>query len=178
MPRLSSYILLYLVVMSLQSFFFNNLTISISLTPLVYIAFLLFLPIRTSQISMLLLGLFLGISADMSMGLAGVNTIVTLFMAYIRIYIYSIFLAGEITSSEDSMLTLAAKRVSFIRQISIFFIFTLLHHTLFFLVETLSITPFPFWIGRTLLSTVVTTVFVSLLYNIFQHIFFNRNRKL
>ncbi len=176
MGRRSPYVLLYIIVMLLQSFLFNSLTISIALTPLIYIAFLLFLPIRTSQLNMLLFGALLGISADLSMGLAGVNTIVTIFMAYVRIHIFSLLLVGDIREQDDMVLYQTVKRVSFWRQTMIFFIFTLIYHTLFFMVETLSVSPLLFWIVRTFFSSVVTTIFVVLLYDIFRRLFFNSKK--
>lgn len=177
MPKLlSPYILLYIVVMLLQIFFFDNLTFSTSITPLIYIAFLLFMPLKASRLSLLLWGAFLGVTADIMMGMAGVNTIATIFIAYIRIYIIAIFLRVGILNGElVDQGGLDVNRISPWKRTSCFFVLILIHHALFFGIEMLSFDSLSFLVTRTLASSAVTTLFVCLLYALFMRVYSNRN---
>ena len=68
----------------LQVFLFDNLTISIYLNPLVYIVFIALLPLDTPPAAVLGAGLALGVTMDFAMGAAGINTIATLLIAFLR----------------------------------------------------------------------------------------------
>ena len=78
MHRTLPYLALFAVVVLLQVFLFDNLSISIYLNPLVYVAFIALLPLDTPPIVLLLSGLATGVTMDLAMGAAGVNTIATL----------------------------------------------------------------------------------------------------
>ncbi|MFI3288942.1 MAG: rod shape-determining protein MreD [Rikenellaceae bacterium] len=96
--RISLYALVFVVVMLLQIFVFDRLTFSVIVAPLVYITFLLLLPTQTPQIEMLFWALFLGVATDFGMGTAGLNTIVTLFLGYTRIYIMNTIFGKDLVS--------------------------------------------------------------------------------
>ena len=83
MYRTLQYALLFLVAALLQIFLFNNLSLSVYLNPLVYVVFIALLPMETTPIRMLLAGLAMGLAMDWTMGAAGVNTIATVFVAFV-----------------------------------------------------------------------------------------------
>lgn len=68
----------------LQVFLFSRIGISIYVNPLVYIAFLILLPMEIAGALLLVLGMVLGMTVDFFMGTAGINTIATLFAAFCR----------------------------------------------------------------------------------------------
>lgn len=78
------YALLLVAVALLQSLIFNQLQISIYLNPLIYVAWVMLLPMRTKPIVVLMCGLLMGVLMDITMGLVGVNTIASLLTAYVR----------------------------------------------------------------------------------------------
>lgn len=78
MHRTLPYISLFVVTVLLQVFLFDNLSISIYLNPLVYVAFVALLPLDTPPVVLLASGLAMGVTMDFAMGAAGVNTIATL----------------------------------------------------------------------------------------------------
>ncbi len=84
MHRTLPYLALFAVVVLLQVFLFDNLSISIYLNPLVYVAFIALLPLDTPPIVLLLSGLATGDTMDLAMGAAGENTIATLLIAFAR----------------------------------------------------------------------------------------------
>ena len=84
MHRTLPYISLFVVTVLLQVFLFDNLSISIYLNPLVYVAFVALLPLDTPPVVLLASGLAMGVTMDFAMGAAGVNTIATLLVAFVR----------------------------------------------------------------------------------------------
>ena len=84
MHKTLPYLALFAVVVLLQVFLFDNLSISIYLNPLVYVAFIALLPLDTPPVVLLLSGLATGVTMDLAMGAAGVNTIATLLIAFAR----------------------------------------------------------------------------------------------
>ena len=75
MRRMLDYLLLFLVVVVLQVFLFDNLDTGLYLHPMIYMAFILLLPVETVPILVLLLGLATGVTVDLLTGAAGLNTL-------------------------------------------------------------------------------------------------------
>lgn len=84
MYRLLEYGILFFVMVILQVFLFSRIGISIYVNPLVYIAFVILLPMEIAGALLLVLGMVLGMTVDFFMGTAGINTIATLFAAFCR----------------------------------------------------------------------------------------------
>lgn len=78
------YTILFVAVALLQALVFNQVQISVWFNPLIYMAFVILLPMRTMPIVVLACGLLMGVTMDLLMGLVGVNTIASLLTAYIR----------------------------------------------------------------------------------------------
>ena len=76
--------MLTLVVLFVQIVVLNNLSITPLVAPTVYIILIAMMPIESSQWKMLSIGLLLGLLMDLTMGTAGLNTIVTLPIAFFR----------------------------------------------------------------------------------------------
>ena len=62
MHRTLPYISLFVVTVLLQVFLFDNLSISIYLNPLVYVAFVALLPLDTPPVALLASGLAMGVT--------------------------------------------------------------------------------------------------------------------
>lgn len=84
MYRLIEYAILYVVMVILQVFLFSRIGISVYVHPLAYIAFIILLPMSIPGAALLLLATALGMTIDLFMGTAGINTIATLFVAFCR----------------------------------------------------------------------------------------------
>ena len=85
MYRIVTYTLLFLVTVLLQIFLFDNLSVSIYLNPLIYIAFILLLPVDTPAVLLLFAGVAMGVVMDMLMGTAGINTMACVLMAFLSL---------------------------------------------------------------------------------------------
>ena len=67
MYRLLEYGILFFVMVILQVFLFSRIGISIYVNPLVYIAFLILLPMEIAGALLLVLGMVLGMTVDFFM---------------------------------------------------------------------------------------------------------------
>ena len=143
------YFVLFAATQLLQAFLFNNLTLSVWFNPLIYVAFVALLPLETPHGLVLLGGLAAGFAADWFMGGAGINTIATVFAAFVRPFLLELLFEkenireGGIPSSER------LGRWGFLRYLAVF---VLLHHFVFFALEALSWARF----GQTLLRVAVS----------------------
>ncbi len=90
MYRTGEYILLFAASVLLQIFFFDELSLSACFAPLVYSVFIILLPLNTPSIAVLAAGLVTGVVMDFAMGTAGLNTIATLAVAYLRMPLLNI----------------------------------------------------------------------------------------
>ena len=135
MYRTLQYALLFLVAALLQIFLFNNLSLSVYLNPLVYVVFIALLPMETTPIRMLLAGLAMGLAMDWTMGAAGVNTIATVFVAFVRIHLLN-FVCGKENVHDGGVPS--ARRLGE-KSFTVYLALTVvLHNAIFFYMEALS----------------------------------------
>ncbi len=143
------YFALFAVTQLLQAFLFNNLTLSVWFNPLVYIAFVALLPLETPHGLVLLGGLASGMAADWFMGAAGINTIATVFAAFLRPFLLALLFDKENIREGGIPSPERLGRWGFVRYLAVF---VLLHHFVFFVLEALSWAHF----GQTLLRLAVS----------------------
>lgn len=164
MYRSLPYLALFAVTVLLQVFLFDNLSISIYLNPLIYIAFILLLPLDTPHVVVLGAGLLLGVVMDYAMGAAGVNTISTLLIAFLRPWVIGL-LYGRDDAREGGIPSPA--RLGLRVFLNYLILMTLLHHVVFFSLEALSWSHAMHTLLRIVLSTVVSVAFIWIIARIF-----------
>lgn len=164
MYRTLPYISLFLATVLLQVFLFDNLTISIYLNPLVYVAFIALLPLDTPPVVVLAAGLVAGITMDFAMGMAGVNTIATLPVAFVRPTLLRLLMRRDDLREGGVPSALRLGKRTFL---SYLVVLVLLHHTLFFLLEALSWAHLPHTLLRIVVSSAVSVLFVGIIARIF-----------
>ena len=149
MHRLFPYTLLFVTTLVVQAFLLDNLTISIYFAPMIYLAFVLLLPLDTPPVALLAAGFVTGWLMDCAMGTDGLNVIATLPVALLRPGIVGLCYTRE--DPHEGGIPSAARfgRGKFLRYLVLC---VALHHLLFFAFEELS------WAqaGRTLLRTLVS----------------------
>ena len=148
--RARVYTMLTLVVLFVQVFVLNNLSISPLVAPMVYIVILLMMPIEFSQWKMLGAGLLLGVLMDLTMGTAGLNTLVTLPIAFFRRPLLYALTGLSPMSKEEGIPTIKRLGVRFHRYFAIVIV---LHSLLFYFAEWLSFDNFGTLLLRILCST-------------------------
>lgn len=148
--RVRAYILLALVVLFVQVIVLNNLSVSPFVAPTVYIVLILLLPIETSQWKMLGAGLLLGMLMDLTMGTAGLNTLVTLPIAFFRRPLLFALSGLSSMSKEEGIPSVKRLGLRFHRY---FAVMVVLHSLLFYFAEWLSFDNFGVLLLRILCST-------------------------
>ncbi len=171
MYRFVPYSVLFVAVVLLQILFFNNLSVSISLSPLVYIVFLLLMPLQSSRFSVLMMGLAMGVLMDISMGLAGVNTISTLFVAFFRPYLLAMTVSKEMLAGSGVPSDLRIGQGGYLRYM---IIFVAIHHAIFFALESLSLENIGLYLIRFLVSGCVSALFIWLITRAFVALVFRK----
>lgn len=148
--RTKGYIVLTLMVLFIQILVLNNLSISPLVAPMVYIVLIVMMPIESSQWKMLIAGLLLGVVMDLTMGTAGLNTIVTLPTAFFRPMLLQLSTGLSAMSKEEGIPSIKRLGVRFHRYAITLIV---IHSILFYLVEWLSFDNFGVLMLRILCST-------------------------
>lgn len=153
------------VVLFVQLFVLNNLSITPLVAPMVYIILILLLPLEYSQWKMLAAGLILGVLMDVTMGTAGLNTLVTLPVAFFRRPLLSLFGGFSSISKEEGIPSV--KRLG-MRFHSYFIGVVVLHSVLFYFAEWLSVDNFGTLLLRILCSTLTSLALDYIILTLFQ----------
>lgn len=164
MYRTLPYLLLFAVTMLLQIFLFDNLSISIYLNPLVYVAFIALLPLGIPHVVLLGAGLVTGVVMDFAMGTAGLNTIATLLIAFLRPTIIHL-LTGREDIREGGVPT--SERFGRLQFQNYLITLVVLHQIVFFSLESLSWAHVAHTLGRIVVSSTVTVAFVWIIARVF-----------
>lgn len=165
MQRAIEYILFFVVVVLLQALLFDNLLFSGLIVPLYYVVFVVLLPVKMGRVWLLVVGTLLGAVMDVSMGTAGLNTIATAAVAYLRPFAMNISMGKDVAHEMIPYGGAIAGR-SFALYATIL---VALHQALFFGFESLG-SHLLFTIGKIALSTITTVVLVGLTARLFRRI--------
>lgn len=164
MYRTLPYLLLFVMTMLLQVFLFDNLSISIYLNPLIYIAFIILLPLSAPHVVVLVAGLVTGVAMDYTMGAAGVNTIATLLIAFLRPWLLTMLSGRDDMREVGTPSPETLGRRVFIQYLVLM---VLLHHAVFFSLEALSWSHLMHTLLRIVVSTVVSVGFIWVIARVF-----------
>lgn len=157
MHRIVEYTLLFLALVLLQVFLFDKIGITLYVSPLIYVAFIILLPVEIPGALLLGLALVTGVTMDFFMALAGVNTAATLFMAFCRPAALN-YLAGREEVREAGVPDV--NRLGGKRFVRYTYVLILLHHLVFFVLESLSWKYLYITLIRALLSSLLTLLLV------------------
>lgn len=167
MHRTIQYIILFAALMLLQSFMFDNLALSSNFNPMIYIVFIIMLPIESLPVVVLLSGLLLGISADLLTGGDGLNTAATLPAAFLRQPLLSHLCDRD--DLRDGGFPSAQRLGNGWRFVRLAVAVILVHHSLFFVLESPSWVQMPLVLQRIVLSGGFTLMFAWLTARLFNH---------
>ena len=130
-----------------------------------YLGFLLFLPLRTPIVVLLLLGFGLGLTMDVFYDTGGLHAAAAVLLAYVRPWVLRLLTPRDGYDSSD---TVNIHRMGW-QWFSVYLLLlVLLHHLTFFLLELGSFRHFGFTLGKILGSA----LFTSLVLLIVQLLFF------
>lgn len=150
------YILLFILLVLLQVVVLNSISFLSYAIPLVYIYFIIKLPVRTSNNLTLLLGFLLGFTIDIFCSTPGINAAATTFAAFLRKPIMSIFfMPDEYLETEPAISTLG---LAVFLKYSIFMIFV--HIVALVSIESFSYFNIKLILFRILASTLLSTILI------------------
>ncbi len=167
MFRKLPYFVLFIVVLLLQIFIFDRLLISTALLPMVYVVFILLLPIHTPPAVMLLWGVAVGAVFDISMGMSGINSIATIFLCYVRGWLLNWTIGRDIVTMSGAPSSYKVGWGKFFRYL---LCGVLIHSVVLFSVEYLNLRDWGFLLRRILYSSAFTVVFVSIIAQRFEQL--------
>lgn len=155
----SSYIGLFIIIVLIQVFVLDQIEISGYINPFFYVFFILILPFDISKYILLILAFVLGLTIDIFSDTAGMHTSATVLMAFLRPgVINTTSIKKEFESG--SYPGLHNMDTSWVVTYSLILI--LCHHTFLFFLEAFSFSEFFTTLWRSVLSSLVTFVFVMI----------------
>lgn len=153
---LMKYPLMVVLFIGLQVFILNNIQIAGFVNPYLYIYLILCLPVNAPKWLVLSLGFGVGTAIDYLTATPGLHASATVFIAFVRLILLPMLLPLSRTEDENWPTVKYFGWSWFLRYIVIF---TLLHHTLLFMLEAFSFKLIWF----TAIKIVASTIFTLLL---------------
>ncbi len=157
MQRNLTYAGIFLVLVLLQVFLLNNIMLSVYCYPLIYVAFIIVLPLDMRPVWVVLLSALLGFVVDMATGQAGLNVIATTAVGFLRPMIVRV-ICGRSLGIDDSLPTL--RRFTTKNLVGYIVAMVMLHGAIYFFVEALSWMHILHTLLRMLLSCTIATIIV------------------
>lgn len=159
MSNIFKYIFVFVGLTLFQTLVLNNINISGVINPYIYLLFILLLPFEISGWLLLLLSFLTGISIDLFTGTIGMHAFSAVMVGGLRPLVISLISQkgqdlGKYPSIENR---------GFSWMILYIIILTLLHHFVYFSIESWSAGVFGFVIFRIILSTVMSVFIIVLL---------------
>lgn len=167
MLKLRPHYLLFIATMLIQIYIINQLSFTTLCMPIIYPVVIMLYPMQSDQLRMLMVGLVTGVTADLLMGVPGINTITLLFISYIRIWLLSITMGRDVIAAGG---VTTALRFGLRRYLLYSTLFVALCNTIYLFLESLDSVEWLVLAQRIGVSTVATLLFVWLITLLFSSI--------
>lgn len=161
----------FVVIVLLQIFLIDNIALSVYFHPLVYVAFVIMLPLDMLPIWVLLLSTLLGLTIDAATGMAGLNVIATAAVGFLRPMLLTLSI-GHSTGPDDTIPAL--HRLSTKHLAWYIALMVGVHSLIYFFVESLSLSNALHTLLRLLVSDVVAVALVWYIIKLFTEKIINR----
>lgn len=150
------YIVWFIAIVLAQTLLFNNIFFAGYLNPYIYLIFILFLPVNTSRVLLLIASFILGWCIDIFENSGGVHIAASVVLGFVRPYLLKL----SIQRQESEIENLQIQRLPILT----YSIYTLLaifiHHLILFTIEAFSFSGFGTTLLRTLYSSLFTFLFI------------------
>ncbi len=147
-------IIRFLVLLLIQVLVLDNILINAYLNPYFYVLFIVLMPFETPRWLLLVTAFMLGISVDLFTNTLGMHAFATVFMAFLRPWILSIF-APRDGYEPDTFPRVFYYGFNWFLRYSLVMVF--LHHIALFYIEVFHFQDFLSTFLRVILSTLLTT---------------------
>lgn len=166
MFRPLQYFILFLIVVLSQIFIFDGMKLSTFIVPLIYITYIILLPIQTGQLTMMMWGVLLGVTMDLATGMPGINSITTILISFIRINIISFIIGKDmLIKGIPTANTLGFRRFGYYLSLMV-----ILHVTIQLTIEFANFSELEFLFRRILYSSIFSIIFAWLIAGRFQQV--------
>ncbi len=149
-------IIRFVLLVLIQVFILDNIQFIGYINPMVYILFVLALPIHLSRNWTLLLAFLMGFIIDMFSNTMGIHIFASVLVAFLRIPI----LRGFVDIQDLISVTPNPKTIGFLPNLKYFTILILIHQTTLFLLEAFSFYSAYMLIGKIVFSSLITLLIV------------------
>lgn len=157
MHRVVEYTLMFIVLVLLQVFLFDNLNLSPYLYPLVYVGFIVLLPVGLAHAWTLLLGFAIGAVTDLLSGTPALHTIAATATAFCRPLLMNLTIGKENLQEIILPLPMQTGQGKWLRYAGAA---VTLHCVIFFLLEVASFQFFGFTLLRIIGSAATTLLLI------------------
>lgn len=157
MLRNLTYAGIFLTLVLLQVFLFDNIALSVYFHPLIYIAFVIILPLDMRPVWVLLLSALLGLAMDLATGQAGLNVIATTAVGFMRTAIVGL-ICGRSMGFDDTIPSL--NRFTTKNLVGYVVAMVVVHSAIYFFMESLSVMHILHTLLRLVVSDVVSILVV------------------
>ena len=165
------YVGAFIILVLLQIFLLDNISLSVFFHPMIYIAFIIMLPLDIKPLWVLLLSTLMGLTIDMLTGMSGLNVVATTATGFLRPMMLRLAV-GHATATDDSVPSLhrlSPKHLAWYISLMI-----ILHSTIFFLLESLSLSHLPYTLLRLALSAATASLMSWYIVKLFTKKILNR----
>ena len=145
---------LFFSLLFLQVFLLNNILFLGYINPYLYVAFVIFYPLRKERFLFLFLSFLLGLSIDFFSDSGGINAFALLFIAYIRLF----FIRLILKKTEQDYLLFNIHQEPFGKVFNYIIILIVIHHFILFSLANFSTQNLSNVIINTLYSSIFTAV--------------------
>lgn len=166
MRRILEYGLVFIALIMLQVFLFDNLNVSVYFYPMIYVGFILVLPMNINPALLLFLSLLTGVTMDLFAGTYGLNAIACLAAGFVRPVLLNMTVGKDVARDGGLPLPLNVGRGKWFRYA---LLLIAVHCLVFFFFEAMTFRYVWFTLARALCSIVLTTVIIWFLAYLFPY---------
>ncbi len=154
MNKVSYISFLFFSLLLLQVLLLNNVLFLGYINPYIYVAFVIFYPLKKERYLFLFLSFLLGLSIDFFSDSGGINAFSLLFIAYIRLFLVRVIFK----KTEQDYLLFDLHQEPFGKVFNYVIILIVIHHFILFSLANFSTQNFSSVIVNTLYSSIFTSV--------------------
>lgn len=164
MQKYILYAAAFLVLVLLQIFLLDNISLGLYFHPLIYTAFIIMLPLDLEHVWVMLLATLMGLMIDLLTGMGGLNVVASTAIGFMRPMLLNAAV-GHNTATDDTMPAL--HRLQAKNLVWYIILMVLAHSGIYFLLETMSLSNIHHTLLRLVVSDVVSVVMIWYLVKLF-----------
>lgn len=154
----------FILLVVLQIFLIDNISLSVYFHPLIYVAFIILLPLNTKPVWMVLLSALLGLTIDVMTGMGGLNVLATTATGFLRPFLLRLVTGHAMgTDAADSSLHRIAEKHFRWYIIAV----VMVHSGIYFFMESLSVLHIMHTLLRIIVSDIAAVLFIYYFMKIF-----------